>query len=324
MERNMMKRSSLMLLVAMIALMMSCGISFADETGNTVAIHITSGEHGTINGQTGSFTETVTSGNDLILECKADEGYVIESVTVNNAEVEYADLSGIMNKNSGKLTLEKLTMDLSVTVDFAEESADAEVGSGAMDTETDPSDKGTDDADTVEVNGSGGEGTETGNGSAEDLETQTMGTEDEPGSLSTGEEPDAEIDLDDKNQTGGEETQPGTTDAADKEDSGSTETAERAADDEKATTETGTETGKDSDKTSDESTSEKGKSDKDDTEDSTSEEPTDSSEDTYTSDSSPKTGDPFPVQVILVMLSSLCALAGIAVRQLLKRNPEDA
>ena len=320
MERNMMKRSSLMLLVAMIALLMSCGISFADETGSTVAIHITSGEHGTINGQTGSFTETVTSGNDLVLECKADEGYVIESVTVNNAEVEYADLSGILNKNSGKLTLEELTMDLSVTVDFAEESADAEVGSGAMDTETDPSDKGTDDADTVEVNGSGGEDTETGNGSAEDLETQTMGTEDEPGSLSTGEEPDAEIDLDDKNQTGGEETQPGTTDAAEKEDSGSTETAERAADDEKAATETN----KDLDKTSDESTSEKGKSGKDDTEDSTSEEATDSSEDTYTSDSSPKTGDPFPVQVILVMLSSLCALAGIAVRQLLKRNPEDA
>ena len=153
MERNMMKRSSLMLLVAMIALMMSCGISFADETGSTVTIKITAGEHGSVNGKTGYFTESVTSGDNLILSCKADEGYVIDSIIVNDAEVEEADLDGILHQESGSLTLEELTTGLSVTVGFAEEGAAASAETGTMDEETDPADTSaeTDDLSVSDV-----------------------------------------------------------------------------------------------------------------------------------------------------------------------------
>ena len=323
MERNMMKRSSLMLLVVMIALMMSCGISFADEAGSTVTIKITAGEHGSINGHTGSFTETVTSGNDLILECTADEGYVIDSIVVNDAEVEEADLGGILHQGSGDLTLEELTTGLSVTVRFAEEGTDVSAETGSVDEETDPADTSgeTDDSDVVDTGDDdlSDAGTENGDETGDDLETETMSTDDEPGSLSTGEDPDAEVDLDDGDQSGGEETQPGTTETEDTGDSDSGEEADQASDEGKDTEETG----KTSNETSDGAASETGKSDKGDAADEGSTGDSESTDETYSADSSPKTGDTFPMSVIFAMLASLCALAGIVLRQLLKRRSEE-
>lgn len=321
MERNMMKRSSLMLLVAMIALMMSCGISFADETGSTVTVKITAGEHGSVNGKTGNFTEAIASGGNLTLSCKADEGYVIHSIIVNDAEVEEADLDGILHQGSGSLTLEELTTGLSVTVGFAEEGAAASAETGTMDEETDSADTSaeTDDlsvSDVGDVDLSDA-GTENGDETGDDLETETMSTDDEPGSLSTGEDPDAEVDLDDEGQSGGEETQPGTTetDTSDAE-SDSEEAAEQPSDD--GTKEDKTE--EDSEKTS----SETEKDGKGNVKDSDSEDDSDNEDASYVSDSSPKTGDTFPMPVIFAMLSSLCALAGIGVRQFLKKRTQEA
>ena len=282
MEGNILRKGSLMLLIIMIVLMMSCGISFADETGSTINVQITSGEHGTVNDRTGSFTETAASGSNLTLKCRADDGYVIGTVLVNDAEVESEDLDGILNEATGQLTLEGLTADLTVTVNFTEFGSDAD-----------------------DVIGS--------SGLATDLPEQLMSMEEEPGSLSTGEDPDAEVILDDQSQTGGEETQPGVseTDVTGTGESGSEDAEKQGSgkkkndgDMEEGSGRTGSKTGK-----AGKGTTVKEVTDK-----------SDSATGVYESSTSPKTGDDFPMQVIIAMTASLFALTGIAGRQILKRK----
>ena len=319
-QKKTVKRSGLLALAMIMALGIWSAVVYADETdAGSVSLNITAGEHGTVNGHTGSFTETVTSGSDLILDCQADEGYVIGSVIVNDAEVESEDLSGILQQLKGKLTLEELTTDLSLTVNFTESGTDpvapsedesgADIGAGdtedTSDTDTDISDAGAEGADND--NDEDPADIDLGDDEATDAEIQETGSEDEPGSLSTGEDTTEEIDLDDSGETGGEEVQPGQTepevtddeDATAEEDTGKTEEEKPEATEEHA-----------KEKTDDKVKSEEKQEGKGD-------------DDTYVSDESPKTGDAFHMPVILAMLASLCTLAGIAIRQLLRKRHEE-
>lgn len=309
-RKNIAKKSGLFMLAVIMAMGMCSAAAFAGESAaGSVSVQITSGEHGTVSGKSGSFTETVTSGEDLTLRCAAEDGYVISAVTVNDAQLAYEDLDGIIGEKEADLTLEEVTMDLSLTVNFAAADEDE-----ALDDET----------ITDEGSEAGSEDTEAGDeelifSDSEDQEAlEAEGSIDEPGSLSTGEENAEEVLTDDSGKTGGEETEDGqdTEEASDEPATtdGSEGKADPGAEDQSADEQEQTEdteeskTGKEAGKT------DEGKDSSD------SEQET---EPVY-EDESPKTGDDFPMSVILIMLSSLCTLAGIALHALLKHHSADA
>ena len=126
-------------------------------------------------------------------------------------------------------------------------------------------------------------------------------TEEGPGSLSTGEGTVEEIDLDDPGQTGGEQEieDPGKTES--EEDPEGTEEAGKSGKPGKESGKEGTETGEKSTESS-------------------------VGKDLAANyrHSSPKTGDTFPVRIILLLLASLCTIAGLVIRVVMRRRSEDS
>ena len=331
-QKKTVKKSGLLALAMIMALSIWSTAVFADETDvGSVSLNITAGEHGTVIGKSGSFTETVAAGSDLTLRCEGDEGYVIGAVTVNDAELAYADLEGIIGEKAADLTVEEVTVDLSLTVTFAEAGTDASdsTETGMSGDETAAGTENENEGNMTTGEGSDSASGETSDGDLiftgsgdEDAALQTEGTIDEPGSLSTGEDNAEETLLDDSGKAGGEE------DGDEQEQGGSAGDAE--TDDRTQAEMNDDETSDDADQSTDEKkqAEETGKAGSDEQRGKTGDESKKASADTAKgsqySDESPRTGDSFPMTVILLMLVSLCGVAGIALHALLKHRDADA
>ena len=322
------RKYGLIALTGMMMLSLGSASAFADdESGSTgsITVQITVGEHGTVNEHADDYAETVASGGNLTLHCAADEGFVISSVLVNEAELEAEDTEGLIGTGAGDLTLEGLTADLSVAVNFSDDTDGAggattgDSGEGTGDengggdaagtdeTGTDP-EPGNETGGTTDEGSSGNEETgtdagDTGSESPADSADQSGSGDgaDDTGTASDDDSGDADGAAD---QTGGSTgTLPDGTDAAG-----------AAGEDQTADTITDSETDAESDGivTNDDSDSADGKGE--------TAGKGNSGIDTYYSDSTPKTGDEFPSLVILLMLASLCAIGIAAIAQLLKRR----
>lgn len=278
-------------------LLVVCGMlaapAFADEEDagtQTVSIAVTAGVHGSVNGKTGSFTENIDAGVDLTLEMKADEGYVIDTVSINDADLEEEDLEGIAGNQEGSLTLEEVADDMTVNVTFKE---DDNVGTGE-DGDAEPA-AGTGEDGNTPDNETGGTETTDPNTEQEDPAGTTQ--DDENG---TGETADPEGNDGDQNPEDADPANPAAT-----EDGNADEGTEDQKDDAAADA--------DKDKATD-STAKDGKEGKEGT---GSETP--GKGPAYTSDSTPKTGDELPMKAIALMLSSLCIPGALGGRKLLGR-----
>ena len=285
MMRNKKRRTyGIIVMAAVFVLAMCSTAAFADEeTGSgTVTVQITVGEHGSVNGHTDDYTETASSGADLVLSCQADEGFVIGAILVNETELEAEDVEGIAGKASGSLTLEGLEEDLTVAVNFAEGTDDN--GSDGDDPEagtTEPGDTGGDAGGSTEDDPAAGITDPGDAGGDEGIEPTSA----DP----TAAEPS---DPEQAKPAGGEEEISEPQPAAD-DDSAKDPAAGETKDD---SADTGKD-GKGSDTATDSGTS-------------------DSS--VYKTDSTPKTGDSFPTTVILLLMTSLSGMGGLGVRHLLK------
>lgn len=296
MERNNTRKTcGIIVMAAIFALAMCTATAFADEQtdGSNVSVQVTVGEHGSVNGHTDDYTETASSGADLVLSCQADEGFVVGAILVNETELEAEDVEGIAGKASGSLTLEGLEEDLTVAVNFAEGTDDN--GSDGDDPEagtTDPGDTGGD--------AGGDEGTDPGSAGGSTEDDPAAGITDpgdaggDEGIEPTSADPTAAepSDPEQAEPAGGEEEisepQP-TADDDSAKDPAAGETKDDSADAGKD--------GKGSDTATDSGMP-------------------DSS--VYKTDSTPKTGDSFPTTVILLLMTSLSGMGGLGVRHLLK------
>ena len=302
-QKNIQKRLGVIMTVVIMVLISSAAV-FAGESEGEITVQITVGQNGSINGHTESYTETVLPGDDLVLDLKADDGLVISSVLVNETALSASDLEGILGQNAASLTLEDLLSDAAVNIVFAEKAVPVEDPADENDTAGEISDDEEDPAG--EISEGDGDSAEDGNGAdteepASDEDGAGVDSEESPGSLSTGEGTVEEVDLDDPGQAGGEEDPEGSAQAGGEEDPEETEKDGKPGKPEKEEGKAGSETGGKSTETS------VGKG---------------SAED-Y-SHTSPKTGDAFPMQIILVMLASLCGIAALVVRVIMRRRSENS
>ena len=261
---------------------MFCSPAYAED-GDTdqVSIEVTAGEHGSVNGKTGSFTEKVDLGSDVTLTMKADDGYVIDAVSVNEAELEGEDLEGIAGESEGTLTLDALEEDTTVSVTFTQgESAGGEGESGTED--------GSDDADGMEPedNTTGDEGG-TPAGETEPDETA------DPHGAAAGDEQGSDDGTDPS--SGEAKDSDGDEAAADGSDEQSSEDADTTTSD----SEKDSKAGKEGEASAAPDKGNTGSA--------------------YVSDNSPKTGDEFPMKAIALFLASLCVTGVLAGRKLLRR-----
>lgn len=329
-QKTMLKKCGMLLVTLVLALAIGSTAVFADEENpseGTISVQITVGEHGSVNGHTESYSESLAAGSNLILNCAADDGFVISRIYVNDAELDADDLDGVASKSTGNLTLESLTQNVTVAVQFSEAGADA----------GDPEEPGvTDNNDNTQgddVAGSGGEGSV-----AEDDEDSDNGEETPADSAEDAEDSDGDQDSEDTwNLEGSEDDENlGEADLFPDEDLDGTDDVpeDGAADtdaeagEEAGTDNTAVEDGSDDDDAkagSDGSDADQAGTENTDTssadtkQDAASGSTEDTSDDSYLNDS-PRTGDSFPARIVLIMLASLCAIAGLIVSHLLRRR----
>ena len=263
-KKRMIGTCGLFAISMMLSLVIGCASAFADEEG--ISVQVSVGEHGSVNGHTSDFTESIETGQSLTLEIEADSGYVIGSVLVNEEELPGEDAGGITGKTKGSMDLEYLEEDVTVDVEFEEDQAisgeDEETG-----TAEDPGSGDTDEAGTEAEYGSDAD--PAGDDAADEEQSADEGSG-ETGD-STGEGVDDESD----------ETSADDTSAPDENKDKGTQDTESAAGKGAAASERA---------------------------------------DQISGTGSPKTGDDFPMAVILLLLSSMAGGAGVLGRRLWKMH----
>lgn len=338
-QKTMLKKCGMLLVILVLALAIGSTAVFADEENpseGTISVQITVGENGSVNGHTESYSESIAGGSNLILNCAADDGFVISRIYVNDAELDTDDLDGIASKSTGNLTLESLTQNVTVAVQFSAEGAGDQ--EEPVVTDNDDNTQGDDVAGTVgegsvaEDDEDSDNGEETPADSAEDAEDSDgdqdsedtwnlEGSEDDENlgeaDLFPDEDPDGTDDIPedgaaDTDAEAGEKAGTDNTATEDGSDSVGAEDGEDSAGSDQTTADqSGTET-KETASTDAGQNAASGSTDgKGSTED--------ASDDSYM-DGNPKTGDSFPAQIVLIMLTSLCAMAGLIVSHLLRRR----
>ena len=111
--------------IVLLALLCVCIVLLAGRpvlaAEDKVSVYMIAGEHGTMNGSAGNHTESFETGTDVNLKIQAEEGYLIDSIRVNEEELEDSDANGVIGKRSGELTLGELEDDVTVEADFTED-----------------------------------------------------------------------------------------------------------------------------------------------------------------------------------------------------------
>ncbi len=111
--------------------------AFAEDAAETgaeeiVRIDVTVGPHGMVNGHAESYTETAAADTETMFTLKADEGYVIGSVKVNDADLAPEDLEGIVGAEEADLEIESSAGALNLAVAFREKGVDVATATGEI------------------------------------------------------------------------------------------------------------------------------------------------------------------------------------------------
>lgn len=109
--------------------MVGAGPAFAEDAAEaaaeeTVRIDVTVGPHGMVDGHAESYTQTAAADAEITLALKADEGYVIGSVKVNDTDLAAEDLEGIVGAEEANLQIESSAGALNLAVAFREKGVD--------------------------------------------------------------------------------------------------------------------------------------------------------------------------------------------------------
>ena len=119
----------------------------AADSENKVSVKVSVGEHGTVNGHSSDYTETLASGQTLSLAIQAAAGYAISDILVNGVSLHAADQENVVGQSSATEELEDLEEDLSIAVKFAAAEPDGNTGEESSDDEAGSDDIGGDDED---------------------------------------------------------------------------------------------------------------------------------------------------------------------------------
>lgn len=117
--------------------MAGAGPAFAEDAAEaaaeeTVRIDVTVGPHGMVNGHAESYTQTAAVDAEITLALKADEGYVIGSVKVNDTDLAAEDLEGIVGAEEADLEIESSAGALNLAVAFREKGVDVATATGEI------------------------------------------------------------------------------------------------------------------------------------------------------------------------------------------------
>ena len=114
----------------------------AADSENKVSVNVSVGEHGTVNGHSSDYTETLASGQTLSLAIQAAAGYAISDILVNGVSLHAADQENVVGQSSATEELEDLEEDLSIAVKFAATEPDGNTGEESSDDEAGSDDTG--------------------------------------------------------------------------------------------------------------------------------------------------------------------------------------
>ena len=102
----------------------------SEDQGKEVTISVSVGEHGSVNGHSSDYTETLAPGGTLSLAIQADTGYAISDILVNGVSLHATDQESVLGQSTAEEELEDLQDDLSIAVDFSEAAGSSDASAG--------------------------------------------------------------------------------------------------------------------------------------------------------------------------------------------------
>jgi|GEM_PF-3881576 len=201
-----------------------------------VNVRVEVGDHGSVNGHSESYTESVVEGAAYQISIRAEEGYEIQTVKVNDEPVAGILAEPVEGQTSAEITLGQINGDADIAVTFRAKASGADTGS-TDDTGTESTEQAETETEATDQTGSETEATdqaETETEVTDQAETETETTEQAGSETETTEQTGSEIEA--TEQTGSETeatdpTGPGTDLKAKKAESATeAKTKETAAD----------------------------------------------------------------------------------------------
>ena len=144
-----------------------------------VNVRVEVGDHGSVNGHSESYTESVVEGAAYQISIRAEEGYEIQTVKVNDESVAGILADPIEGQTSAEITLGQINGDADIAVTFRAKASGADTGS-TDDTGTESTDQAETETEATDQAGSETEATDQAEAETEatdQAETETEATD---------------------------------------------------------------------------------------------------------------------------------------------------